>query len=175
MFGFFKIHKKVDVNKIKSFDLAVKVIKDFIQLSDWVNAVKALDEISIKEKTSFDNLIETLNSDTIKRQNQKDKIIRKEQKLFQKRVKIIQNLKTRLERKKEVYLKNIEKNRFNIRFKKIESEVDLLSGQRRTLEALDLLKRFLSENVDKDVATIFFNKEKKKIERIYEKQKRYEE
>ncbi|MDR1944564.1 MAG: hypothetical protein LBQ59_00250 [Candidatus Peribacteria bacterium] len=123
MFDFLKRNKKINTNDIKNFEAAIKAIKVYLQLSNWANATKALDEISYKEKTSFNNLIENLE---IENNAKNVKIINNEKKEYEKKGKEIQKLREILEEKKIKYLKKIEKDRFEIRFKKIENEINTL-------------------------------------------------
>jgi hypothetical protein len=120
MFDFLKRNKKINTDDIKSFDSAIKAIKVYLQLSNWVSATKALDEISYKEKTSFNNLIENLKTES---NPENTIIIENEKKIYEKKEQKIQKMREVLEKKKNKYLKYIEKERFEIRFKKIENEI----------------------------------------------------
>jgi serine phosphatase RsbU (regulator of sigma subunit) len=172
MFDFLKRNKKINTNDIKNFEAAIKAIKVYLQLSNWANATKALDEISYKEKTSFNNLIENLE---IENNAKNVKIINNEKKEYEKKGKEIQKLREILEEKKIKYLKKIEKDRFEIRFKKIENEINTLLWKREFLEAKELLQEFLEENKEKELAINFYNSQNRKIQKSLEKQKKYEQ
>jgi hypothetical protein len=94
-------------------------------LSNWANAIKALDEVSYKEKKSFENLKERILNDN-KNEIKALELIKKEQEKYYKREKQILKIRKILEEKKRKYIEKIEKQRFEIRFKKIKDELNIL-------------------------------------------------
>jgi hypothetical protein len=123
MFGLFKKNKNINTDEVKSFDIAIKTIKEYLQLFNWGNATKALDEISYKEKKSFNNLMKNLEA---KNDTKNEKVVKYEKKTYEEKENKIQELKEVLEKKKSRYLKSIEKERLEIRFKRIENEINNL-------------------------------------------------
>jgi len=74
--------------------------------------------------------------------------------------------------KKITYERKIEGRRFNIRFKKIQTEIKKLISAGQNNDALNLLTHFLEENKERSDVVTFYAKEKKKIlKNIQKKQK----
>ena len=167
MFGFWK-KKKVDTNSIEAFDSALKAIDVFITLSEWKKARKAIEEIESKEKESLDYILEKLENKTDNEWiNESEKI--KLKKEFKKKQEELNKLKIELEEKERWYNKEIEEERFKIRFKKIEEEIEALMWAKQPDTALELLKKFLEENADNASVIKFYNSEKKKLLKVKEK------
>lgn len=173
MFGFSK-KKKIDIAKIKEFDGARKAIEIFIMLSEWTKARKALEEVEIKEKKSLNIVLEKLdNMDDKMWVNKKEK--EKLTKQFQKKEKLLDELKDKLNKKEDLYLKKVEKERFKIRFQKVKEEVKSLTWNKKNNQAMWLLQKFLEENAEITAVIRFYNSEKKKILKNKEKVKKEKE
>ena len=167
MFGFWK-KKKVDTDSIEAFDSAIKAIEIFMSLSEWNKANKALDEIETKEKESLDYIVDKLSKKTDREWiNQKE--IEKLKKAFKEKQEEINKLREKLKEKERLYNKNIENERFKLRFKKIREEVDNLVWKKEVDAALSILKKFLEENADNTSVVNFYNEEKKKVLKVKEK------
>jgi predicted nucleic acid-binding Zn-ribbon protein len=124
MFGFLK-KKKVDTNSIEAFDSAIEAIEIFISLSEWDKARKALDEVETKEKESLDYIVDKLSKKTDNEGiNQKE--IEKLKLAYKKKEAEIHNLREKLKEAERIYNKNIDNERFKVRFKKIKEEVENL-------------------------------------------------
>jgi predicted nucleic acid-binding Zn-ribbon protein len=124
MFGFLK-KKKVDTNSIEAFDSAIEAIEIFISLSEWDKARKALDEVETKEKESLDYIVDKLSKKTDNEGiNQKE--IEKLKAVYKKKEAEIHNLREKLKEAERIYNKNIDNERFKVRFKKIKEEVENL-------------------------------------------------
>lgn len=171
MFRLFK-KKKVNTQKIRDFNEAVNAINVFILLSEWEKARHSLTEVRVKEKESFDMLMEKINKEDDKyNQKEKDKQIR----LLKKRNLILDRLEHTLDVKEKNYKDKAEINKFKIRFKKIKQEIVALSGNKKNTQALNLLQKFLEENKEKKEVLRFFNKEKKSILKSIEKNRKKEQ
>jgi len=124
MFGFLK-KKKVDTNSIEAFDSAIEAIEIFMSLSEWDKARKALDEVETKEKESLDYIVDKLSKKTDNEGiNQKE--IEKLKAVYKKKEAEIHNLREKLKEAERIYNKNIDNERFKVRFKKIKEEVENL-------------------------------------------------
>lgn len=174
MFWFLKRNKKINTEKVTGFDWAIRAIKTYIQLSDWVNAKIAIEEISTKERESYEALIKWY-VEEIKDEKEREAAIEKERKRYVKKEKEIEKIKKDYEKKKNSYTKNIEKQLFKVRFKKIQREVNRLIWKKEALEALNLLQNFLNENKDKTEAINFYNAQKKKIQRAIDRMRKQEQ
>lgn len=158
MFSFFR-KKKVDTEKVKVFDGAIKAIEIFIMLSEWEKAKKALKEIEYKEKDSLNVIIIKLDSiDDKEWINEKEKIRLTNE--LKKKQKVLNNLYLELEKKEEKYKEKEDAERFKIRFKKIKDEIEILIWNKKSEQALWLLQNFLEENKEKATVVNFYNKEK---------------
>ncbi len=167
MLGFWN-NKKVDGNSVEAFDSALKAIGIFITLSEWKKARKAIAEIWSKEKESLDYILEKLENKT---DNEwiNDSEISKLKEAFKKKQIALAKLEAELDDKERWYNKDIENERFKIRFKKIEEEVEALMWAKQPETALELLKKFLEENADNASVVKFYNTEKKKLLKVKEK------
>ncbi len=171
MFGFWK-KKEVDWSKIKNYKDALEAIHIFMLLSEWKKARNALEEIKLKEKESFDELLNKINQD--------DSIFAEKE-----RLKIIWDYKNKeihlakveqqLNKKEEAHNDIKQREQFKIRFKNIKSEIHNLVWKSRSDEALDLLQKFLEENKDNYRVIKFFNTEKKSLQKHIDKQRNIEE
>jgi len=167
MFGFWK-KKKVDNNSIEAFDSAIEAIEIFISLSEWEKATKALDEIENKEKESLDYILDKLDQKTDNEWiNKAEKEKLKEE--FKKKQIELKKIRTKLEQNQADYNKNIDSERFKLRFKNIKEEVDSLVWSKEVDAALSILKKFLEENADNSSVVKFYNSEKKKVLKIKKK------
>ena len=160
-----KKKKEVKVEKIKDFKSAIRAIKTYISIKEWEKAEYAISEIKIKEKEAFERLKKHLSS------NYKES--EKQEKIFLKNQKEIEKIQKSLTLEKFKYTRNIEKERFEIRFKTIREWIKKLSKTGKNTDALNLLTHFLEENQDKTSVVTFCDREKKKIlKRIEKKQKK---
>lgn len=171
MFGFWK-KKEVDWSKIKNYKDALEAIHIFMLLSEWKKARHALDEIRLKEKKSFDELLEKINQDdSIFAEKQRLKIIadykQKEQHLWK--------VEQKLNKKEEDFQDKKLKEQFKLRFKNIKTEIHNLVWNSRSDEAMELLQNFLEENKDNYRVIQFFNVEKKALQKHIDKQRNIEE
>ncbi len=173
MFDFLKKNKKIDTNEVKAFDSAVKAIEVFIAISEWWNAKKAIEEILYKETDALNKFLENYESEDISLENKK--FIDKERKEYKRKEKIITNLKTNVNKLENKYIKVEEGKRFKIRFEKIKKEIDSLIWTKNPLSAMNLLQKFLEENKENSIVINFYNKEKSKIQKHIEKQRKLEE
>ena len=173
MFDFLKKNKKIDTNEVKAFDSAVKAIEVFIAISEWWNAKKAIEEILSKETDALNKFLENYESEDISLENKK--FIDKERKEYKRKEKIITNLKTNVNKLENKYIKVEEGKRFKIRFEKIKKEIDSLIWTKNPLSAMNLLQKFLEENKENSIVINFYNKEKSKIQKHIEKQRKLEE
>lgn len=170
MFDFLKKKKKIDTNKIKEFDQAIKAIEVFIALSEWWNAKKAIEEILYKEKEALNVFLEKSNTEDI---NPKiKKLIEKEKKEYSKKEKIINNLKVKINNLEDKYIKKTEWERFKIRFENIKNEINRLIWTKDPLSAMTLLQKFLEENKENSIVINFYNREKAKVQKNIEKQRK---
>ena len=167
MFGFLK-KKKVDANSIEAFDSAIEAIEIFMSLSEWEKARKALDEVETKEKESLDYIVDKLSKKTDAEGINK-KEIEKLKGLYKKKEAQINNLRDKLKEAERIYNKNIDNERFKVRFKKIKEEVENLVWKKEVDAALSILKKFLEENADNASVVKFYNTEKKKVLKVKEK------
>lgn len=173
MFNFFYKNKKIHANQIKEFEWAIKAINVYIALSEWNNAKKGIEEILKKEKESLDELIEIINKEEesvfSERQKDEEKI---KYKIKERKILKIKNI---IENKENKYIKKIENERFQIRFKKIRYEINNLIWTKKTLEAMELLQQFIEENKEKSIVIKFYNTEKNRIQKFNEKQRKEEQ
>ncbi len=161
MFGFKK--KKIDFWKIKTFDDALKAIKVFIYLKEWDKAEKAIAEIRNIEDTAFADLEVKLKDNYSESQKQRKK--------YEKNKGLIRTMEGKFEMEKLKYEREIEKERFRIRFNKIKKEIHKLAATGKNNDALNLLTHFLEDNRDKSAVVTFYDKEKKKILKSIEAKK----
>ncbi len=173
MFGFSKKIKNVNNADVKAFDWAVKAIEIYIALSEWAKAKKAIEEIMLKEKESLTNYIEKLYRE--KWDVEAEKIKLAETKKFSKKEAQIKKLKEKVIKLEAKYIEKIEKDRFQIRFKKIKDEIDTLIWKRKSVQAMWILQKFLEENKENSIVIKFYNTQKKKIQLNIEKQRKLEQ
>ncbi len=167
MFGLFK-KKKVDNNSIEAFDSAIEAIEIFMSLSEWTKANKALDEIESKERESLEYIIDKL-SKKLDNEWINQREIEKLKNIFKKKELEIKKLRAKLEDEERKYNKNIDNERFKLRFEKIREEIDSLTWSKEVDAALSILKKFLEENADNALVVKFYNSEKKKVLKVKEK------
>lgn len=173
MFDFLKKKKKIDTNEVKAFDSAVKAIEVFIALSEWWNAKKAIEEILYKETDALNKFLEEYESENISLDNKK--LVDKERKEYKRKEKIITNLKTNVDKLENKYIKREEGERFKIRFEKIKKEIDSLIWTKNPFSAMNLLQKFLEENKENSIVINFYNREKSKVQKHIEKQRKIEQ
>ncbi len=171
MFSFWK-RKEVDSSKIKNYKDALEAIHIFMLLSEWKKARHALDEIKLKEKESFDELLYKINQD--------DSVFAERQRLqiiwdYKQKELHLAKVEQKLNKNEDEYKDKKQREQFKIRFKNIKSEIHNLVWNSRSNEALDLLQRFLEENKDNYRVIKFFNTEKKSLQKHIEKQRNIEE
>jgi K+ transporter len=171
MFGF-KNKTQVDETKIQSYKDAVEAVEIFMQIYEWEKSRNALFEIKSKEKSSLDELIQKIDSeDNIQAQQQKVKLMSN----YKNKEKQLAKLETELDSKEKKYKNASEKEKFKVRFQKIKNEIENLISNKRAIDAMGLLQKFLEENTENSVVIKFFNKEKKNLHQHIEKQKSIEE
>ena len=170
MFNFFK-RKKIDDKNITNFNEVLKAINIFILLSDWEKAKFALSEIKTKENESFNILLKKIDNNwKLYWNNEKERQI----KIYKNKVNKLNTLENKLIDSERIYNINAVKEKFNIRFNKIKSEIDLLVWKGKYKESLSVLHSFLEENKDKNSIIRYFNREKKYILKNIEKTKKDE-
>ncbi len=172
MFGFSKHKKEVDSSKIKSYKDALEAIHIFMLLSEWQKARHALEEIKLKEKKSFDELLEKINQD--------DSVFAEKQRLeiiwdYKQKEIHLAKIEQKLNKAEDEHKDKKQREQFKIRFKNIKAEIHNLVWNSRSDEAMDLLQRFLEENKDNYRVIKFFNLEKKSLQKHIEKQRNIEE
>ncbi|NVP17598.1 serine/threonine-protein phosphatase [Candidatus Gracilibacteria bacterium] len=173
MFDFLKKKKKVDTKEVKAFDSAVRAIEVFIALSDWANAKKATDEILFKEKEALNKFLEKYDNENSTPEDKKKS--EKERKSYKNKEEIIKKLKIKITKLEDKYVKIAEEERFKVRFTKIKSEIDSLIGTKKSLQAMNLLQKFLEENKENSIVIKFYNSQKKRIQKSIEKQRKEEQ
>ena len=173
MFNLFKKKKKIETKNIKEFNDWIKAIDYFIATEDWENSKKAIGEIRIKEKKAYNGLIQKIEEDDKSSINDTEK--KKQIRIYNSKIKILDELSKKTEDKEKKYNDKIEKERFKIRFTKIKNEITVLFKTNKNNEALNLLSNFLEENKKNKLVINFYNKEKKKILKNLEKERRAEE
>ena len=162
--------------RIKKFDDAIRSIKTLIALSEWDKAREAIEDIKKIEKKSFDDLL--IKIEKWLRTNQNEHLFesqkKKQYKIFTKKIEQLNKLLIELEKKEEKYNKNLEEKKFEIKFKRIKQEVELLRKTWKNPEALNLLKHFLEDYPSNPKVIRFYNKNKeiilKNIEKIKQKE-----
>lgn len=159
--------KQVQETNIKTFKDAVNAIKVFIYIKDWTKAEKAINEIRDVEKHAFSVLEEKLKDNYSESEKQKKK--------YEKNKKIIDTLASKLSLQRKKYEREIEEERFKIRFWKIKQEIKKLVATGKNNEALNLLTHFLEDNREKPAVVTFYDKEKKKILKSIEAKKKKDE
>jgi len=170
MFDFLK-KKKVDTLNITDFNEAINAINIFMLLSEWGKAKKSLEEVKTKEQNSYEKLIDNLDKQD-KEFAEKEKRMQLE--IYKKKIEKLKILEGKLEINEQKYYKKQEHDKFELRFKKIKTELDALLGKGRNEQAINLLQNFLEENKDNDSVISFFNKEKKIIVKNIENVKKIE-
>lgn len=173
MFDFLKKKKKVDTKEVKAFDSAVRAIEVFIALSDWANAKKATDEILFKEKEALNKFLEKYDNENSTPEDKKKS--EKERKSYKNKEEIIKKLKIKITKLEDKYVKIAEEERFKVRFTKIKSEIDSLIWTKKSLQAMNLLQKFLEENKENSIVIKFYNSQKKRIQKSIEKQRKEEQ
>jgi len=146
---------------IKRYEDAVKSIKTLLLLSEWDKAKQVLGEIRDTEKTAFDKLIKKLDTewDTIFSESEK----KKQRKIYNKKESQISKLLFNVETQEKKHKDKIIAAKFKIRFKKIKSEIQLLTKTGKSPQALNILQSFLEDNKDNSTVIKFYNKERAKI------------
>ena len=159
MFWIFK--RKVNEANVKAFSSAIKAIKIYTEIFEFEKAKKWIQEILFKEKKSLEDY---LNS-TKDSENKKAK----EKKEFDKKNQILKKLSQEVNDLEKKYNEKIEKERFQVRFKWIETEINNLLWQSKTNEAMILLNSFYEENKDKIIVINFYKKQKAIIQKVIDK------
>lgn len=162
MFGFGK--KKIEVENIKTFQDALKAIKNFIYLKEWDSVAQAISEIQEKEALAFEHLEEKLKNNYTESEKQR--------KIYEKNKKLIEKLKAKYEVEKIKYDRNLEIEKFQIRFKKVRAELLKLTATGKNTDALNLLTHFLEDNQNNSAVITFYDKEKKRILKSIESKKK---
>ncbi len=144
-----KEEKTIDLLTIVDFDWAIKWIRFFINIKDWVKAKSWIEEVKQKEEKAFNLLYDKLDL-------QKEK--RKQKDLYDKKLQKIQKLKNLLEDEKNKYNKKIEIEKFRVKFIQIKEMLDELIWWRKYYEAMNLINSFFEENKDSIAVIEFSNK-----------------
>lgn len=158
MFKLFK--RKVNEKEVIAFNSAIKAIEIYIELFEYQKAKSASNEILTKEKTSLEKFIEN---------NKSEKEIEKAKKDFAKKEETIKKLLDKIYLEEKNYNENIKKERFNIRFRTIKKEIDLLLWQAKAVEAMSLLTNFYNENKNEIIVINFYKQQKNIIKKIIDK------
>lgn len=168
---FFNFWKKINEKNVDSYNIAIKVIKMYISSWSFNKAIFAVDEIIEKENTTFKKTVEEIQKNlTISKANRK---IQKEQKKLQKKINTLGKLKNKARILGKKYETKIKAERFKIVFKNTKQEIKNLLRLKKPLEALSVLKRLLIEHKDKTIAINYYNREKVKIQKHIDKNKKY--
>lgn len=157
--------KKIDTQKIKNFNNALKVVEDFVLLEDFEKASLALKEIRSKEDESFRKYIETI--------EEKDK--KKEIDLFKSKISRIDTLKEKVEKKKQEYDNNIRKKKKTLEKKNIENLIKEAIWKKDFIKAWQLATDYLEKNQDNLEVINYVNKIKKELLKLTEKEKKKQE
>ncbi|PID86391.1 hypothetical protein CSB08_00195 [Candidatus Gracilibacteria bacterium] len=166
-----KKKKKIILENITSYKEAMKAIDFFEATEEWEKAYKAIEEVKIKEKEAFDEIIKGLEGD----ENIDSKEGLKQTKIFEERINKLNKRKEKIEKDEVEFRKKEEVKRFKIRFKQIKSKINLLIKSGKSSDAMNLLNYFLRENKDKAIVIKFYNAERKKILKSIEKERKKEE
>ncbi len=154
--------KKVNFKDIKNFRDAVRAIRWYIYLSEWVKANTAITELEDKEKAAFEELEHHLKNDYTELQKQKKK--------YEKNRSVIIQLKKEYEVKKIKYERKISSEKFHVRFDSIKKEIEKLSLEWDGTEALAALTSFFEENKNNYQVVLYYAREKKRIAKNMKKQ-----
>lgn len=171
---FFKLFKKKEVNNesVKEFQEALKAINIYILLSEWKKARHAIFEVEDKEQDSLEKLLDNFRAD---RSPESEKVKSKLISDNTKKINELKVLKQKLEKLEQKYIERDEKERFKMRFKIIKDEISVLTWNKKNIQALNLLQKFLEENKEKTIVIKFFNYEKKYILKNIEREKKKSE
>lgn len=171
MFGFWK-KKEVDSSKIKNYKDALEAIRIFILLSEWKKARHALDEIRLKEKQSFDELLDKIDIDnSVFAEKQRLKIVAD----YKSKERHLAKLEQTITKKEDAHNDKKLREQFKLRFKNIKTEIHNLVWNTHYDEAMQVLQNFLEENKDNFRVIQFFNTEKKALQKHIDKQRQTEE
>jgi hypothetical protein len=166
MFGLFKKkNKNIDTSKINSFNKALKVIEDFIDLEEFQKAQSAINEIREKENDSFQKFVEGLKEDERKKEVEK----------LKQTMSRIEKLKKKLDKNKEIYDKNFKNKRKEIEKKQIEKNINDLIGKKDVINASNLINDYLEKNHNNVEVIKYVNKKRKELTNLIEKQKKIRE
>jgi len=159
--------------RIKKYEDAIKSIKTLILLKEWNEVKKAISEIKKVEKKAFDNLLTRLEEEwnEIEFETEKSKQLQ----IYNKKENQLNNLLNKSNKLEKKYNEIVEIEKFKIRFKRIKTEVEILTKTWKNPEALNLLKHFLEENKQNFSVIKFYNTEKEQILKNIEKIKESEE
>ncbi|MCH8519055.1 serine/threonine-protein phosphatase [Candidatus Gracilibacteria bacterium] len=163
MFGF-KKKKSVDIEKIKTFNDALRAIKTYMYLEEWEKGKSAIENLKEAEEAAYNELVYKI------RDNHRE--IAKHKKVYDKKINQIENLRRNLEYKEKIYEQKIEKKRFQVRFEKIKQEITKLTQTGNNTDALNLLNHFFEETQSHSEVLSYYTKQKKLIlKNIKKKQK----
>ena len=155
---------------IRRYSDAIKSIKTLSYLKEWEKAKNLIKEIKSVEKTALDNLLDKLEKewDELSIEWYKKKQLSE----FKKKEKQLEKILENINDNEKKYIEERNKEKFKIRFKKIKNEIELLSKTWKSQQALNLLRSFLSDNKDNSLVIKFYNKEKHRILKNIEAQKK---
>jgi len=155
---------------IRRYEDAIKSIKTLSYLKEWEKAKNVIKEIKTIEKKWFDNLLNTLEKEWDELNIESEK--KKQLKIYQKKESQLEKILIKINEQERKYIEKRNNEKFKIRFKKIKNEIELLSKTWKSQQWLNLLKSFLEENKENSIVIKFYNKEKSKILKNIEFQKK---
>ncbi|MDQ7009545.1 MAG: SpoIIE family protein phosphatase [Candidatus Gracilibacteria bacterium] len=163
--------------RIKKYEHAITSIKTLTKLKEWKEVKIAVFEILKVEKEAFENLLYILEKEFKERGEEILFETEKKRQLefFNKKENELKDLLNKSEILERKHNDKIENAKFQIRFKRIKSEVEVLTKTGKNPEALNILKHFLEENSTNTSVIKFFNTEKNKILYNIEKIKEIED
>ena len=152
MFGF---KRKINLENVKTFRDAIKVIKTYTYLQEWEKAQSAIESLKENEEKAYNDLQYKIRDD--------HQEIQKQQKIFRKNIAVIEKVQKNYEIKKIKYERKVDQDRFKVRFWKIKQEIRKLSSQWNNTDALNLLTHFLEENKTRSEVVTYYARQKKSI------------
>lgn len=105
MFGF---KRKINLENVKTFRDAIKVIKTYTYLQEWEKAQSAIESLKENEEKAYNDLQYKIRDD--------HQEIQKQQKIFRKNIAVIEKVQKNYEIKKIKYERKVDQDRFKVRF-----------------------------------------------------------
>ena len=147
--------KQVNLENVKTFKDALKVIKTYIYLQEWEKVQAAITDIKKKEVDAFKELEYKIRDDFTE--------VQKQRKIYEKNLALVEKLEKKYEIQKIKYDRKIDSDRFKVRFNKIKQEIKKLISLWKNNDALNLLTHFLEDNKSRSEVVTYYAKEKKRI------------